>query len=71
MLIGSIRLGVMTIYARVLPWWCVVHSGTPTRRAPGLGVLGQSIVFAIVWGLIGYALLLRGGTVDEQPSRVR
>ncbi len=32
--------------------------------------LGYVIVFAIVWGLIGYALLSRSGTVAEQPSRV-
>jgi hypothetical protein len=30
----------------------------------------ESIVFAIVWGLIGYALLSRRGVVAEQPSRV-
>jgi hypothetical protein len=31
----------------------------------------ENIVFAIVWGLIGYALLSRRGMVGEQqPSRV-
>jgi hypothetical protein len=30
----------------------------------------ESIVFAIVWELIGYALLSRSGTVAEEPSRV-
>ena len=30
----------------------------------------ENIVFAIVWGLIGYALLSRRGVVAEQPSRV-
>ena len=30
-----------------------------------------NIVFAVVWGSIGYALLSRRGTEAEQPSRVR
>jgi hypothetical protein len=30
----------------------------------------EKIVFAIVWGSIGYALLSQRGTEAEQPSRV-
>jgi hypothetical protein len=73
-LVGSILLGAMTIRARVLPWWCgvLLIVGFP------LGVVlvnnfaagSEAIMFAIVWGLIGYALLSRSGTVAEQPSRV-
>ena len=29
---------------------------------------GEGIVFAIVWGLVGWALLSRSGTPEEQPS---
>jgi hypothetical protein len=31
---------------------------------------GEAIVFAIVWGLVGWALLSRSGTLEEQASRV-
>jgi hypothetical protein len=61
-LVGSILLGAMTLYARVLPWWCgvLLIVGFPLgdfldNVAPGI----EDIVFAIVWGLIGYALLSR------------
>jgi hypothetical protein len=72
MLIGSILLGVMTLYARVLPWWCgvLLILGFPLDDLLDLGVLSESIVFAVVWGLIGYALLSRRGTVEGRPSRV-
>jgi hypothetical protein len=72
-LVGSILLGAMTLYARVLPWWCgvLLIVGFPlgdilNNVAEGI----ENIVFAIVWGSIGYALLSRRGTVAEQPSRV-
>jgi hypothetical protein len=72
-LVGATLLGAMTIYARVLPWWC----GVLLMVAFPLGaflenVLAgiENIVFAIVWWLIGYALLSRRGAVAEQPSRV-
>jgi hypothetical protein len=72
-LVGSILLGAMTIRAGVLPWWC----GVLLMVAFPLGaflenVLAgiENIVFAIAWGLIGYALLSRRGVVAEQPSRV-
>jgi hypothetical protein len=44
--------------------------GFPLDDLLDLGVLSESIVFAVVWGLIGYALLSRRGTVEGQPSRV-
>jgi hypothetical protein len=35
MVVGSILLGVMTLYARVLPWWCgVVLILLATKMAP-------------------------------------
>jgi hypothetical protein len=72
MVVGSILLGVITLYARVLPWWCgvLLIVGFPLDELLDWGVLSESLVFAIVWVLIGYALLSRRGTVAEQPSRV-
>jgi hypothetical protein len=35
-----------------------------------VAVGSENIVFAIVWGSVGYALLSRRDMVAEQPSRV-
>jgi hypothetical protein len=72
-LVGSILLGAMTIYARVLPWWCgvVLIVGFPLGDFLNSFREGsENIVFATVWGSIGYALLSRRVPVAEQPSRV-
>jgi hypothetical protein len=73
-LVGSILLGAMTIRARILPWWCgvLLIVGFPLGDILEMVVVvgSENIVFAIVWALIGYALLSRGGTAAEQPSRV-
>jgi hypothetical protein len=68
-LVGSILLGAMTLYARVLPWWCgvLLIAGSPLGAFLETVRSGiENIVFAIVWGLIGYALLSRRGMVAEQ-----
>jgi hypothetical protein len=72
-LVGSILLGAMTIRARVLPWWCgvLLIVGFPLGDIlNGVAAGSENIVFAIVWGLIGYELLSLRGQVAEQPSRV-
>ena len=73
-LVGSILLGAMTLYARVLPWWCgvLLIVGFPLGAFLETVRSGiENIVFAAVWGLIGYVLLSRRGTVaEQQPSRV-
>ena len=62
-LVGSILLGAMTIRAGVLPWWCgvLLIVSFPLDDILDLGVLSESIVFAVVWGSIGYALTTRRG----------
>jgi len=72
-LVGSILLGAMTIRARVLPWWCgvLLIVGFPLGDVlNNVAAGGENIVFAIVWGSIGYSLFSWSGTVGEQPSRV-
>src|SRR5215204_2724038 len=72
-LVGSILLGAVTIRARVLPWWCgvLLIVGFPLGDfLNNVAVGSENIVLAIVWGLIGSALLSLRGTVAEQPSRV-
>jgi hypothetical protein len=70
---GSILLGAMTIRARIVPWWC----GVLLIVAFPLGDLsnavlegGEGILLGIIWGVVGYALLSRSGTVAGQPSHV-
>jgi Bacterial extracellular solute-binding proteins, family 3 len=73
-LVGSILLGAMTLYARVLPWWCgvLLIVGFPLGDFLNNVAEGsENIVLAMVWGLIGYALLSPRNTVAEQPSRAR
>ena len=70
-LVGSIVLGLMTIRARILPWWCgaLIIVGFPLGDFSNAVIRGgEGIVFAIVWGLGGWALLSRSGTPEEQPS---
>jgi hypothetical protein len=74
-LIGSILLGAMILVARVLPWWCgvLLIVGFPLGDVVDavVGEGSEGVVFAILWGLIAYALLSVRGTVAGQPSRVR
>ena len=72
-LIGSVLLGAMTIRTRILPWWC----GVLLIITFPLGDLsnavfegGEGILLGLLWGVVGYALLSRSGTVAEHNSRV-
>ena len=73
-LIGSVLLGVMTIRARVLPWWCgvLLIVGFPLGGVLDENVArgSEGIVFGIVWGLVGYALLSSSRALDQQHGRV-
>ena len=73
-LVGSILLGVLTLRARILPWWCgaLLVVGFPLGAVleEVVAVGSENVVLAIVWGSVGYALLSRSDTVAEQPSRV-
>jgi hypothetical protein len=64
----------MTIRARILPWWCgallVVGFLLGAVLEEVVAVGSENVVFAIVWGSVGYALLLQRGRAAEQPSRV-
>src|SRR5918995_1048608 len=69
-LIGSVLLGAMTLRARVLPWWCgvLLIVGFPLGDALDEIVASGSegVVFGIVWGLVGYALLSSSSALDRQ-----
>jgi hypothetical protein len=72
-LIGSVLLGAMTLRARVLPWWCgvLLIVGFPLGDVLDEIVASGSegIVFGIVWGLVGYAVLSSSSALDQQPVR--
>ena len=73
-LIGSVLLGAMTLRARVLPWWCGVLLIVGFLLGDVLDDIvasgSEGIVFRIVWGLVGYALLSLRGAIAEQSLRV-
>jgi len=72
-LVGSILLGAITLYARVLPWWCgvLLIVGFPLGDSlENVAEGSENVVLAIVWGLIGYALLSRRGAAAEPSARV-
>ena len=65
--IGILALGVATIAARKLPWWCgaALIAGSP----PIALFLGP--LMGAPWALVGYAVLRAGGRRTQRPSRVR
>ena len=73
-LIGSVLLGVMTLRTRVLPWWCgvLLIVGFPLGDIVDELVArgSEGIVFGIVWGLVGYALLSSSSASNQQHGRV-
>ena len=71
-LIGSALLGAMTIRTRLLPWWSgvLLITGFPLGDVVDEMVVrgSEGIVFAIVWGLVGYALLSTSVRVQGRRS---
>ena len=65
--IGIIALGIATLAARKLPWWCGVAliAGSP----PFALFLGP--LLGVPWALVGYAVFRASGRLPERPSRVR
>ena len=73
-LIGSVLLGAMTLRARLLPWWCgvLLIVGFPLGAILDENVSrgSEGIVFGIVWGLVGYALLSSSSAPHQHHARV-
>jgi hypothetical protein len=67
-LIGLVLLGVMILRTQLLPWWCgvLLIVGFPVGDLlDNVAAGSEAIVFGIVWGAIGYALLSIRGTSTE------
>jgi hypothetical protein len=75
-LIGSALLGVIIILARLLPWWCgilLIVAFPIGHFANALFSSAENLLFALLWGSMGVALLSRRQAVAEpvatQPAR--
>jgi hypothetical protein len=67
-LIGLVLLGVMILRTQLLPWWCgvLLIVGFPVGDfLDNVAAGSEAIVFGIVWGVIGYALLSIRGSLTE------
>ncbi len=84
--LGLVTLGVVTIWARVLPWWCgvsIVLGSPPTvlivmaflafvGSTGNLILLPPALVLGIAWSLVGYAIFRQARVGQtQQTSRVR
>lgn len=71
-LVGLVLLGAATLRARVLPSWCGVLLIAVLPLAMVVNVIANAggIVQGVVWALVGFALLSRGGAAAQQPMRV-
>jgi hypothetical protein len=72
--LGGMGLGVVTIAARALPWWCGVALIVGSLGFAPASLYGElwGVLVGVAWTLVGYAVLRAAGTHrSEQPSRVR
>jgi hypothetical protein len=69
-LVGSILLGAITLYVRVVPWWCgvLLIVAFPLGDFSNAIVRGsEGVLLGLLWGSIAYALL-RSALYRAQPS---
>jgi hypothetical protein len=68
LLIGSALLGVIILRARLLPWWCgvlLIVAFPLGDRANAIFSSAESLLFALLWGSMGIALLVQREKVPE------
>ena len=64
-LVGSALLGVATLRARLVPWWCgvlLIVAFPIGDVLDGVFAGGEGIMLALLWGSVGLALLTRTGS---------
>src|SRR5215212_9708005 len=69
-LVGSVLLGAITLYARVVPWWCGVLLIVAFPLGDFSNAIvsgGEGVLLGLLWGSIAYALL-RSAPHRAQPS---
>ena len=77
MLIGSVILGVVILVTQVLPWWCgvlMIIAFPLGHFANALFPSAENILYVLLWGSVGFALLARANAPAElavgQPAQV-
>ena len=69
-LVGSILLGAITLYARVVPWWCGVLLIVAFPLGDFSNAIirgGEGVLLGLLWGSVAYALF-RSTLNRAQPS---
>jgi len=69
-LLGSVLLGAITLYARVVPWWCGVLLIVAFPLGDFSNAIvsgGEGVLLGLRWGSVAYALL-RSAPNRAQPS---
>jgi len=70
---GLIALGIVTITAGVLPWWCgaALIAGNPILGFFFGDLLGAGWLWGVPWLVVGFAVFQAAGRRTEQSPRVR
>jgi hypothetical protein len=68
---GLIALGILTMNARVLPWWCGVALIAGNPLIGFFLAIWFGGLLGVPWLVVGYAIFRAAGRLPEQPSRVR
>jgi hypothetical protein len=76
MLIGSVILGVIVLVTHLLPWWCgvlMIIAFPLGHFANALFPSAENILYVLLWGSVGIALLARANApaepAVEHPAR--
>ncbi len=66
--VSLVVLGILTITAGALPWWC---GASLIVGSPLLVFFFGTLVTGVAWVLVGFAVFRAATRLPEQPSRVR
>jgi hypothetical protein len=69
-LVGSVLLGAITLYTRVVPWWCGVLLIVAFPLGDFSNAIvrgGEGVLLGLLWGSVAYALL-KSAPHGAQPS---
>ncbi len=71
--VGIVILGMATLEAGVLPWWCgaALIAGSPLVGFLLYLFSELAWLLGVAWALVGFAIFRAGTRHTEQPSRVR
>jgi len=69
--IGIVALGIFTLEAGVLPWWCGVALAAGNPHIGFFLAFFLGGLWGVAWLVVGYAIFRAGTRQTERPSRVR